>query len=85
MMTSAEYHRRLTALLARPMFGYKKSIGFDIPRGWLDLVERLVADPKALPNGGLLRCIQVKEKFGGCDSTYPPSRPGSISSRPIAS
>ena len=64
MTTSAEYHRRLTALLARPMFGHKKSIDFDITRGWLGLVERLVADLEALPDGGVLRCIPVKENFG---------------------
>ncbi len=29
MMTSAEYHHRLTALLARPMFWHKKSIDLD--------------------------------------------------------
>ena len=64
MLPLAEYNRRLTDLLSRQMFQHKKSIGFDIPRGWLELVEHLVADLEALPDGDRIRCIQAKEKFG---------------------
>ncbi len=64
ILSRAEYRHRLSKLLARPMFQHKSNIGFDIPCGWLTLLERLVDDLEALPNGSQLRASQVKEKFG---------------------
>lgn len=57
------YHVRVRALMERPLFS-GDWLDLTFPPGWLDQIERLVADLEALPGGETLRCRQLKEKFG---------------------
>ena len=57
------YHARVKTLLSKPLFSAEWH-DLTFPPGWLGLIERLVADIEDLPGGTLLRCRQLKEKWG---------------------
>lgn len=64
---------RVQALLVKPFY-QGRNIGFDFPVGWISIIEQMVVDLEALPNGNHLRCTQQKEKFGSlrCYITLEP-------------
>lgn len=62
-MSVEEFDRRVAAIKDHPLFT-GRYMNLTFPPGWLGLIECLVADIEALPDGNTLQCRQIKEKWG---------------------